>query len=96
MEKHDFGGARIFETIIETVPFPIFLVDGETRIHTMNQAAEQCSEMSREQAFRQLCGKVLKCLYEKNRSRGAAQPSIAGKKKVIYGTGYGTGKMKKL
>ncbi len=53
------GGTRLFETIIETVPFPMFLVDGEARIHTMNQAAEVFSEMSRKQDFRQLCGKVL-------------------------------------
>ena len=58
------------KTIIDAIPFAIFIVNHNLQVFYVNQAASQTYGADSEAILKRLCGKVLHCLNERNSEAG--------------------------
>jgi len=74
-------GDDFFETIIDTIPIPIFVADNEVRILGYNSASIPLFE-SEDHLLRMECGDAFNCINSKNASNGCGAGELC-KKSVI-------------
>ena len=72
MEKHSSDSAYL-RSVIDAIPTPIFVVDGDVRILDTNRAAAQMISDPPEVVLRRMCGEVLHCLYESQSTKGCGK-----------------------
>jgi PAS domain-containing protein len=59
----DFSENSYYRTVVDAIPMPVFVVDGEVRIRDFNAAALQFCGQGKEAIYRQRSGEVLHCLH---------------------------------
>jgi len=60
----------ISETIIQSLPIPLFLIDLERRVQRMNRASEEFTRTSADKAYMRRGGEVLRCINSYATERG--------------------------
>ncbi len=68
--KNFLVGDDVFETILDALPSPIFVVDTNVRMHGYNSAATTLFDSEPEKILRMGCGDALSCIYSKDTPQG--------------------------
>ena len=61
--KKSLDNDDFLNTILDKIPFPIFLMDDDVRIHVYNLAAISLFDMELDRVIRMRCGNAFYCVY---------------------------------
>jgi PAS domain-containing protein len=73
-----FGENTYYRTILDAIPIPVFVVDGDVRIRDLNEVAISFCGQGKDAIYRQRGGEVLHCMHSLDVPEGCGRAPICG------------------
>jgi PAS domain-containing protein len=80
-----FGENTYYRTILDAIPIPVFVVDGDVRIRDLNEVAISFCGQGKDATYRQRGGEVLHCMHSLDVPEGCGRAPFC-KNCVIRGS----------